>query len=138
MRKRNTEPQLRGRPLCIYKNENPFPSLEVSKGDGRFSVCHSLLSLEFVTRQNCTGSARGERSENVMNRHIRLSHLILTDRHNGGEGLKKREGDWKKGWRKDGREKMRIRRIIFGQNTLLEFVLDHQNIHGETVPSSGQ
>ena len=64
-----------------------------------------------------------------MNRHIRLSHLILTDRHNGGEGLKKREGDWKKGWRNDGREKMRIRRIIFGQNTLLEFVLEIGRAH---------
>ena len=38
MRKRNTEPQLRGRPLFIYKNENPFPSLEVSKGDGSVSL----------------------------------------------------------------------------------------------------
>ena len=33
---------------------------------------------------------------------------------------------------------MRIRRIIFGQTTLLEVVVDHQNIHGETAPSSGQ
>ena len=55
-----------------------------------------------------------------------------------GEGLKK--GGWRKGRRKEETKREReneSKRIVFGQSNILEFAVDHKNIHSERATSSG-